>query len=179
MKQTSVPLSQRIIVLEENTTSTGSRKLTYGERIVIGQILDGCKNSDPEDSDTQFKIFKDIMGALHPDNTAPTKENILYTLEILEGIKVWAEREKELLAYTPDSKEKAAGLNKLFESCGQFLVLKALARSHGKSIDEVQKWPYATVFTIQYTDLQETKYKKNLERLHRPKKGKKNGTIKL
>lgn len=175
-KLTKIPTDERVIVDPEDTTATGGRMMTYGERIVLGNILDTAKSGNVNESDTRFLVYAGVIETLHPSvDTQPSMENIIYVEEILRGILTWAKREREHLHSEATADEKAAGIEKLYEKCGKQLVLQELARAHGKSVDEVQRWPYPTVFMIQFCDVQKDKFRKALERRMKAKqkKGKK------
>lgn len=172
-KVLSVPADKRVIIDPDNTSATGDRMMTYGERIVLGNILDSVKTANVKESDTHFFVYKGFMKTLHPDiNVGVSKENLEYTEEILQGLLMWAERERDKLQSDPTPEEKLAGIEKLYRDCGKNLVLQELAKAHGKSIDEVQRWPYVTVFMIQYCDVQKDKFRKSLQRIYKTKQKK-------
>lgn len=172
----SIPTDERVIIDPDKTSATGRRVLTYGERIALGGVLESVKAMDAYDPKTHLAIFDGFIDILHKGQSdledieaTISKENLQYIEELLFGIMGCIEKEKILLTWRPGAKEKAAGIEGLFKDCGEFMVLKTLGKMFGKSIDEVQRWPYTTVLTIQFTDMQEAKYKKNWELLNKPK----------
>lgn len=137
-------------------------KLTFGQRIELGDIVDKCK-------DNEVQVFKSFFKCLHNIDISLANPDIKwyvnYFNEICDGLAYWVEVEQKMLKYTPTTDERAAGIDNLNASIGHLGTLKALARNHGKSPDEVLNWEYGTVFGMLYADLQEYNYKERYRRI--------------
>jgi hypothetical protein len=136
-------------------------KLTYGQRIDLGELFSGDK-TDVEKFTETFRILHDVT----PDfsNAKEMKTYVDYYFQIIEGLQFWLEREKLLLDYQPEPEEIAAGIRELSKKMGCYGVIKTLARNYSQDPDDILKWEYGKVFGIVYTDLEELKYQKRLRK---------------
>ncbi|MDE5709162.1 MAG: hypothetical protein K2I32_06935 [Alistipes sp.] len=134
-------------------------KLTYGQRIEIGEILarEGASVSEK---------YTATMKCLHPDWVqAFTPEWIAWFEEVVDGLRYWMERETTMLAYQPTAEEIAAGINNLGKKLGPMMTVMTLAEKFGKDPDEILQWEYGKVFGLLYADLEGFKYQRNYRKV--------------
>lgn len=152
-------------------------KLTYGQRIDLGELLASQKTEVEKFKET-FHILHDkkdksgkVVKALHIDftNSHEMKMYVSYFKQIIEGLQFWFEKEKKLLDYKPEPEEVRAGIKELSEKIGFFGTIKTLARNYSQDPDDILKWEYGKVFGILYTDFEEYKYQKKLHKQYEQK----------
>ena len=138
--------------------SDGSLK--YWQRIELGQIL-----TSGELSDTQ-KMLKAMECMLE---RAPEIEEypecIEYYAEIIEGIRLWIERENSELRNSPTPEEIQAGIEELSKEVGDFGTANELAKNYGKTPEEVLNWEYHYVFAILRDDVKKHLYRAKLNKI--------------
>lgn len=129
-------------------------KLTYGQRIELGQIF-----SDPGKSSHQR--FSDVMECLYPGQKRGfTKEWIGRYMEVIEGVEYWMKKEASMLNYQPSGDEIAAGIGDLGKKLGPMMTVMTLAEKFSRDPDEILKWEYGKVFGLLYADLENFKFQK-------------------
>ena len=134
-------------------------KLTYGQRIELGDILSKEGTSISEK-------YVAAMKCLYPDWVQTfTPKWIEWFNELVEGLRYWMERETTMLAYQPTSEEIAAGINNLSKKLGPMMTVMALAEKFGKDPDEILQWEYGKVFGLLYADLESFKYQRNYRKV--------------
>ena len=134
---------------------------TFAHRIELGKIFTTSK-SEVEAFKKIFKCLYDIdIDFSHKD----FKKAVIHFNEIVEGIKYWIEAETKMLKYEYTPEETSAGVSEYIKKVGEFGTVKAIAKAYGKDPDEILKWKYGKIFGILYTDLEEHKYKKRLEKV--------------
>lgn len=132
---------------------------TYGSRIALGEIFG-------QEDISEYQKFKAAFRELHGFSARllPVRRRVKAFGHIIDGLKAWIDKEQQLLQYTPSSDELAAGVKELGEKVGNMATIKALAKAYSKDPDEILEWDYAKVFGILYTDLEERKYEKKLNK---------------
>lgn len=134
-------------------------KLTYGQRIELGEILarEGASVSEK---------YTATMKCLYPDWVQTfTPEWVAWFEEVIEGLRFWMERETTMLAYQPTAEEIAAGINNLGKKLGPMMTVMTLAEKFGKDPDEILQWEYGKVFGLLYADLESFKYQRNYRKV--------------
>lgn len=132
---------------------------TYGSRIALGDIF-GASGV------TEYGMLKNAFRELYGFSARllPVRWRVKAFNHIIAGLTSWIEKEQKMLQYTPSSDELAAGVKELGEKVGNMATIKALAKAYSKDPDEILEWDYAKVFGILYTDLEERKYEKKLNK---------------
>ncbi len=134
-------------------------KLTYGQRIELGDILSKEGTSISEK-------YVAAMKCLYPDWVQTfTPEGIEWFNEVVDGLRYWMEREATMLAYQPTAEEVAAGINNLGKKLGPMMTVMTLAEKFGKDPDEILQWEYGKVFGLLYADLESFKYQRNYRKV--------------
>lgn len=137
---------------------------SYGTRLALGSIFaDGSKSEYRRLADA----FKELYG-YSPRLLSP-RQRYARLKGIAEDFKTWVDREQQLLAYDPTPEEEQAGIKELAKKVGDFSTVKALGKAFGKDPDEILRWEYSKVFSILFTDLEEQKYEKRLNKAHNAK----------
>lgn len=140
-------------------------KLTYGQRIELGEILarEGASISEKCTA---------VMRCLYPDWVQTLKKEQLFTKEVVacfeevvDGLRYWMQREATMLAYQPTAEEIAAGINNLGKKLGPMMTVMTLAEKFGKDPDEILQWEYGKVFGLLYADLEGFKYQRNYRKV--------------
>jgi hypothetical protein len=135
--------------------------LTYENRIDLGNLFASEK--------TDAEKFSEIFQILHKTTPDFSDEEgmewyLEYYREIIDGLTFWFEKEKELLDYQPEPEEIRAGIRELSAKVGPYGTIKAIAKNYARDPDEILQWKYGKVFGILYTDLEEFKYSKRLNK---------------
>lgn len=132
-------------------------QLTFGQRIELGQII-----TDP--ALTEYQKFNLCMVCLNPEwSVAHLRKSIKYWEEVLDGIRYWVEREREL-KYNPTPEELAAGVEALALAVGEMSTIMALAKDFGKDPDVILGWKYGKVYNILFTNLQSFLFRDRLNK---------------
>ncbi len=133
-------------------------KLTYGQRIELGEIFQNEKLSEA-------KKFKAALKCMLGEKYAVKWqwEEVKIFEKIIEGVQFWAEREKSMLHYEPTADELAAGYKQLGERLGVMSTVMTLAQKFGKDPDEILEWEYGKVFGLLYADLEQYKFGKRYQ----------------
>lgn len=134
-------------------------KLTYGQRIELGEILarEGASISEK---------YSTVMQCLYPDWVQTfTPEWVAWFEEVVDGLRYWMQREATMLAYQPTAEEIAAGINNLGKKLGPMMTVMTLAEKFGKDPDEILQWEYGKVFGLLYADLEGFKYQRNYRKV--------------
>lgn len=134
--------------------------LKYWQRIELGQIL----TSTELDKVQKFMKTMECMLERTPE-IEEYMECAEYYKEIIEGIRLWIEREKSELNYTPTPEEVQAGIDELSKEVGEFGTANELAKNYGKTPEEVLNWEYHVVFAILRDDAKKHKYRSNLNKI--------------
>lgn len=96
-------------------------KLTYGQRIELGEIL-------AREGSSISEKYSAVMQCLYPDWVQTfEKEWVAWFEEIVEGLRYWMQREATMLAYQPTAEEIAAGINNLGKKLGPMMTVMTLA----------------------------------------------------
>ena len=134
-------------------------KLTYGQRIELGQI-------HFNDKLTASERYIASMECLHPGwEHVFTPEWIAWYAEVIEGIEYWMRRESTMLNYTPSGDELAAGFGDLGKTLGPMMTVMTLAEKFSRDPDEILTWEYGKVFGLLYADLENFKFQRRLRRI--------------
>lgn len=147
-----------------NKVDVKGGKLPYGTYLDIRQIV-------TTQGQEEIKAVKEIFKALHQGYELSTLDFLntklqKYFEEICEGVLHWITLESKMLAYTPTDAQVRAGIKELSQNVGEFGTVKALAKQFGKDPDEIlEKWDYAKVFLILYSDLEEYKYQEKYNKI--------------
>ena len=149
-------MAAKQIVLSKIDIKSG--KLSYGQRIELGKIF----QADANDVEKFNKTFECLHQ--YTPKVADYKTLIDYFKEIIDGVHFWIEREK-LLKYDPTPEETQAGIVSFCEKVGEFATIKSIAKTYGKDPDEIMDWEYGKVFGILYTDMEESKFQKRLNKV--------------
>ena len=129
-------------------------KLTYGQRIELGQIL-----FDPGKS--MSRKFVEAMECLYPGRKWDFTEKWVGCFnEVVEGIEYWMKKEGTMLNYQPSGDEIAAGFNDLGKKLGPMMTVMTLAEKFSRDPDEILKWEYGKVFGLLFADLENFKFQK-------------------
>lgn len=137
--------------------------ITFGERIELGKIFSkDWKLNETGLIDAVFSLLYDIPEALINVHT------VVHTENIIKGIASWIDLEKLNLHIDPTDEQKAAGISR-FERLGYFPTIKALAAEYNKDFDEVLAMPYTMVYTILWSDAEEAKYNRRLQKIQERK----------
>jgi hypothetical protein len=154
----------RQIILSKIDVKAG--ELTYGQRIDLGELF-----ASQKDDVEKFRQTFQILHNTAPDfsNAEEMKTRLAYYTEIIDGMKFWIEKEKQLLDYKPEPEEIRAGIKELSEKTGAYGTIKAIAKNYAKDPDEILQWKYGKVFGILYTDLEEYNYSKRLHKQYEQK----------
>lgn len=134
-------------------------KLTYGQRIELGEILarEGASVSEK---------YTAVMQCLYPDWVQTfTPAWVAWFEEVVDGLRYWMQREATMLAYQPTAEEIAAGINNLGKKLGPMMTVMTLAEKFGKDPDEILQWEYGKVFGLLYADLEGFKYQRNYRKV--------------
>lgn len=147
--------------LQKYTIKEG--QFTFGQRIHLGKIVTSKKLTETE-------MFKQAIQCLHPGYEVKfTRDEMVYWLEILEGIEWWIAREKKELDYKPTAEEYAAGIEALSLKVGEMTTISALAEKFSKDPDDVLQWKYGKVFNLLVTNLQSFLYRERLKKIYQAK----------
>lgn len=133
----------------------------FGHRLAIGKLVAGFD---------ELALFKGTIEALH-DFTPQTKhfgKLYPYVVYVLDGIRQWAEREKQL-HYEPTAEEKQAGIAELSKKLKEFSTIDAIAKRMGISHDDALQLPYATVYMMLLKDLEQSKFERRLQKVYERK----------
>lgn len=134
-------------------------KLTYGQRIELGDILS-------KEGTSMSEKYVATMKCLYPDWVQTfTPEWIEWFDEVVEGLRYWMEREATMLVYQPTAEEIAAGINNLGKKLGPMMTVMTLAEKFGKDPDEILQWEYGKVFGLLFADLESFKYQRNYRKV--------------
>lgn len=134
-------------------------KLTYGQRIELGDIL------SKEDTSISEKYIS-TMKCLYPEwKQTFSSKWVEWFEEVVEGVRYWMQREATMLAYQPTAEELAAGINNLGKKLGPMMTVMTLAEKFGRDPDEILQWDYGKVFGLLYADLEGFKYQKNYRKV--------------
>ena len=153
-------------MIKKVNISDGSLK--YWQRIELGQILTSEELTDTE------KMLKSMECMLErKPEIEEYMECIEYYKEIIEGIRLWIERENIELRNTPTPEEIQAGIEKLSKEIGDFGTANELAKNYGKTPEEVLNWEYHYVFAILRDDVKKNQYRSRLNSIIEQKRTKK------
>ena len=144
---------RRLNILEDEA-------FTYGQRIALGQLFEGEAENEYGRLLKAFRIVYEYSPRLLPRGVRFSRITAL-----VEELKEWISREQNMLHYTPNADELAAGVEELGKKVGSLGTVQALARSYGVDPDVVVAWPYTKVFGILYADLEENKYKVKYQKI--------------
>lgn len=134
-------------------------KLTYGQRIELGQILFDEKKSASQK-------YAAAMACLYPGWTQTfAAEWIARYQEVIEGIEYWMKKEAAMLDYQPTGDELAAGFNDLGRKLGPMMTVMTLAEKFSRDPDEILQWEYGKVFGLLYADLENFKFQRRYRRI--------------
>lgn len=134
-------------------------KLTYGQRIELGQILFDEKRLASEK-------FKAAMTCLYPDlKPSFSTEWAARYQKVIEGIEYWMKKEAAMLNYQPTGDELAAGFNDLGRKLGPMMTVMTLAEKFSRDPDEILQWEYGKVFGLLYADLENFKFQRRYRRV--------------
>lgn len=134
-------------------------KLTYGQRIEVGQILSGPMS----EADKFCQSLRCMFGEDY--KVTWSVEEVRIFEQIIDGVKFWVEKETEMLKYDPTPEEVQAGCKQLSEKLGPMSTIMALAHKFGKDPDEITQWEYGKVFGLLYADLEQTKYERRYHKV--------------
>ena len=137
------------------------RDFTYGQRIELGEIFG---EKDRSEYSKLCDAFKCLYGC--DRRILPMKLRIRVFDGILKGLKGWIDREQKMLSYTPSGEELSAGIRELSAKVGSMSTIKSMAKTYSVDPDRILEWPYGKVFGILYTDLEERKYEKKLQKVY-------------
>lgn len=132
-------------------------RFTYGNRIAVGMIFSG----EGSEYRKMKALHKELYG--YSCRWLPLRWRVKRFKAIAEALKLWVEREQQMLDYTPTADEQAAGLDQFNAEIGSMGTIKALAKAYSKDPDEVLQWDYAKVFEILRTDLAEVKFNRRFQ----------------
>ncbi|MCL1936998.1 MAG: hypothetical protein FWF52_01205 [Candidatus Azobacteroides sp.] len=141
-------------------------ELTYKQRIALGELFMSEETYEDKFKET-FHILHEIE--LDFSNNEEMKMFAEYFQEVIDGLQYWINKEKELLDYQPEPEEIRAGIRELGEKISYYGTLKTLAKNYAQDPDKVLRWKYGKVFGILYTDLEEFKYQKRLNKEYEKK----------
>jgi len=140
--------------------------LTYGQRIELGNLYASQKSEVDKFKET-FHILHNVK--IDFSNLKQMKMYVEYFQQIVDGLQFWFEKEKTLLEYIPEPEEVRAGIKELGEKVGYFGAIKTLAKNYSQDPDDILEWKYGKVFGIIYTDFEEFKYQKRLNKQYEQK----------
>lgn len=132
-------------------------EFTYGQRIMIGQIL-----SDQERS--WYQRLKACWKELYGWNARlliPALRVRMFD-RMTEGIRYWVDLEQKTLKYEPTTDEQRAGILELNAEVGHMGTIKALAEKFGVDPDIILTWKWGKVYGILYADLKEALFQRKL-----------------
>lgn len=135
-------------------------KFTFGHRIELGTIMQ-------DENTSEVEKFELIIRCLHGFTPKPKQyeDLIPYFNDICNGLKKWAEMEAQMLNNEPTDEELQAGVKEFMRKVGEFGTVKSIAKAYSKDPDEVLNWEYAKVFGILFTDLEESKFQRRLNKV--------------
>lgn len=150
---------KRICGIKVGGIDWDSADFTYGQRLELGDIFG---NEETSEYSKLCEAFKCMYG--YSRKWLPMRMRIRVFDRILNGFKEWIEKEQTMLKYTPSSEEMSAGIQELSAKVGSMATIKQIAKSYSIDPDKVLEWPYAKVFAILYTDLEERKFDEKLRK---------------
>ena len=130
---------------------------TYSQRIEMADIFTDASLSA---WDKVFKAHRLLYG--WSGRRLPRRWMTARLTRMVDGIEYWCDAEKVALEYRPKAEEKGAGIEAYSKAVGDMGTIKAVAKAYSRDPDEVLKWPWAKVFGILQTDLEEFKYSERL-----------------
>lgn len=133
---------------------------TYGNRIALGEIF-------RDEDRSSYRKMKDAFIELYGWSPLliPLRRRVRVMTKMLEDIKGWLDRERQLLTFEPEPDQITAGIHELAKAVGDMGTVKAIAKAYSQDPDAVLKWEYAKVFGILFTDLEEHKYEKRYNKV--------------
>lgn len=133
---------------------------TYGNRIALGQIFQ-------DDSVSAYKRLKSAFRELYGYSARllPLRARVRRFTAISRGVTAWIKKEQALLHYEPTADELAAGLEDFSKRVGDINTPNALARKYGCDPEVILGWSYAKVFGILWSDLEDAKYQRKLNKI--------------
>ena len=135
-------------------------KLTFAQRIELGEIFG---NGDMSEVEKFERAIKCIYGKKIKPNQYG--QYVGKFRAIVEGLQYWCEVEARMLHSEPTTDERAAGIEEYSKNIGIFGTVKAIAKTFGQDPDDVLQWEYGKVFSILYTDLEDYKYQRRLNKV--------------
>ena len=135
-------------------------KLTFAQRIELGEIFGNGELSEAEKFERAIKC---ICGKKPTPKQYGQYVNNFRA--IVEGLQYWCEAEARMLHSEPTAEERSAGIEEYSKSIGVFGTVKAIAKTFGQDPDDVLQWEYGKVFSILYTDLEDYKYQRRLNKV--------------
>ena len=134
-------------------------KLTYGQRIELGQILS-------DDKKPASRKYIETMQCLYPEwKDSFDSQWIAHFQEVVDGIEFWINKEKTMLRYQPTGEELAAGCQELGAKLGPMMTVMTLAEKFGCDPDQILEWEYGKVFGLLYADLENFKFQRRYRKV--------------
>ena len=135
-------------------------KLTFAQRIELGEIFGNGDMSEVEK-------FEQAIKCIYGKKIKPNQygQYVGKFRAIVEGLQYWCEAEARMLHNEPTADERAAGIEEYSKNIGIFGTVKAIAKTFGQDPDDVLQWEYGKVFSILYTDLEDYKYQRRLNKV--------------
>lgn len=135
-------------------------KLTFAQRIELGEIFGNGELSEAEK-------FERAIKCMYGKKPTPKQygQYVGKFKAIVEGLQYWCEAEAKMLYCEPTADERAAGIEEYSKNIGVFGTVKAIAKTFGQDPDDVLQWEYGKVFSILYTDLEDYKYQRRLNKV--------------
>lgn len=135
-------------------------KLTFAQRIELGDIFGNAEISDAEKFERAIKCICGKKPRPHQYS-----QYIEIFRAIVEGLQYWCDAEAKMLHCEPTADEQAAGIEEYSKNIGIFGTVKAIAKTFGQDPDAVLQWEYGKIFSILYTDLEDYKYQRRINKV--------------
>ena len=135
-------------------------KLTFAQRIELGEIFGDGELPEAE------KLERAIKCICGKKPTPKQYGQYLHKFKVIvEGLQYWCEAEAKMLHCEPTAEERSAGIEEYSKNIGVFGTVKAIAKTFRQDPDTVLQWEYGKVFSILYTDLEDYKYQRRLNKV--------------
>lgn len=131
--------------------------MSYQQRLSLGELF----NRQPSETEAIMESYKIIY------KKEPSLKDLAHYIkedfeDMLEGLKIWIDSEAEYLHYEPTPEEISAGINQL--KCPLSTAV-SIGKDFGLMPNDVLERPYSEIFTILWSNNENAKFEKKLQKI--------------